>query len=316
MRRYHALVPQDTRREPTLDEPLNSTPPHDPPPASDDAPADELALPPPAPDAPGLGEQIGATKDSAKRLVGAHIELAKAEFAEIADAAKRAAALVGIAIGAGIVAGLLIVVGLPLFLGESIFGSMGWGILHGVLLLFALAVAMGIVALRPGVQASVGGPFLLALLVGVAVGVLLGLNLTNRAWAAVGETVLPGVDAGIRPLVAGVAGLAIIGAIVGLVGSAASGARGGAIVGGLIGGAVAGALLGWLTAFAPGPRVAAAIGFAVGLIVWMALMGVGVARGGFDTDALKQRFWPDRTIAVTKETIEWARARMPLTRRS
>ena len=273
-------------------------------------------MPPPAAEAPGLGEQIGATKDSAQQLIGAHIELAKAEFADIADHAKRAAALVGIAIAAGIAAGLLLAVGLPLFLGEAIFGSMGWGILHGVLLLFALALAMAIVALRPGVQAPVGRPFLLALLIGIAIGVLLGLNLTNRAWAVVGDAVLPGVDAGIRPVVTGVAGLAIIGAIVGLVGAATSGARGGAIVGGLVGGAVAGALIGWLTAFAPGPRVGAAIGFAVGLIAWMALMAVGVARGGFDSDALKQRFWPDRTIAVTKETIEWARARMPLSRRS
>lgn len=226
----------------------------------------------------------------------------------------------GIALGAGLVAGLLVVVGLPLFLGEAIFGSMGWGILHGVLLLFALAVAMAIVALRPGVQAPVGGPFLLAAVIGIVVGVLVGLNLTNRAWALVGDAVLPAVDAGMRPLVTGVAGLAIIGAIVGLVGSAGSGARGGAIVGGLIGGAIAGALLGWLTAFAPGLRVGAAIGFAVGLIVWIALMGVGVARGSFDSDALKQRFWPDRTIAVTKETIEWLRNRVPgsptLTRRS
>ncbi|HET7702591.1 MAG TPA: hypothetical protein VFK35_04275 [Candidatus Limnocylindrales bacterium] len=308
--------PRTPDGSPPLDEPLNPTTPHESPPAADHAPADGPGLPPPAAEAPGLGEQIGATKESAQRLVGAHVELAKAEFADIADAAKRAAGLVAIALAAGLVAGLLVVVGLPLFLGEAIFGSMGWGILHGVLLLFAVAIAMAIVALRPGVRAPVGGPFLLALLVGIVVGVLLGLNLTNRAWAAVGDAILPGVDGGIRPLVSGVAGLAIIGAILGLLGSALSGARGGAIVGGLVGGAIAGVLVGWLTAFAPGPRVGAAIGFAVGLIVWMALMGVGVARGGLDSDALKQRFWPDRTIAVTKETIEWARARMPLTRRS
>ena len=46
------------------------------------------------------------------------------------------------------------------------------------------------------------------------------------------------------------------------------------------------------------------------------MLGIGVARGGFDTDALKGRFWPARTIEATKETIEWARERMPLSRRS
>jgi hypothetical protein len=33
-------------------------------------------------------------------------------------------------------------------------------------------------------------------------------------------------------------------------------------------------------------------------------------------DKLKDRFWPNRTIEVTKETIEWARERMPLMKRS
>ena len=45
-------------------------------------------------------------------------------------------------------------------------------------------------------------------------------------------------------------------------------------------------------------------------------MGAGIARGGFDTDALKDRFWPAKTIEATKETIQWARDRMPLSRRS
>ena len=85
--------------------------------------------------APGLGEQLGATKGSAKRLLDAHVELAKAEFADIGDEIKRVAVFAGIAIGAAIFAGLLLGVGLPLFFGEWIFGSIGWGILLGLLLL-------------------------------------------------------------------------------------------------------------------------------------------------------------------------------------
>ena len=87
-------------------------------------------------------------------------------------------------------------------------------------------------------------------------------------------------------------------------------------IGRLIGGAVLGVALGALTAAAPGPRVGAAIGVAAGLIAWIGLMGASLAGGGFDTDKLKDRFWPSRTIEVTKETIEWARERMPLVRRS
>ena len=250
-----------------------------------------------------------------KRLVGAHIELAKSEFGDIADAAKRAAALVGIAIAAGIVAALIVTVGLPLFLGEALFGSMGWGILLGVLLLAALALAAVVAALRPGIQASIGGPFLAGVVVAVVVGVVLGLNITNRGWSTLADTLVPAMDAAYRPLVVAVVALAIVGAVVGLIGGAMAGGGSGAI-GGLFAGFAAGLILGLVTAFAPGRRVGAAVGVEAGLITWIAAMGAGVARGGFDTEALKDRFWPARTIEATKETIEWARERMPLSRRS
>jgi hypothetical protein len=210
---------------------------------------------------------------------------------------------------------LVVTVGMPLFLGEAIFGSIGWGILLGLLLLAALALAAVVAALRPGVQAPIGRPLLVGVLVGVVVGVVLGFNFTNRGWSALADVILPTVDPAYRPLLVAVAGLAIVGAVVGLIGGATA-AGGGGAVGGLIGGAIAGVLLGLLTAFAPGRRVGAAIGVAAGLITWTAVMGAGIARGGFDTEALKDRFWPARTIEATKETIEWARERMPLSRRS
>ena len=250
-----------------------------------------------------------------KRLVGAHVELAKAEFEDIADAVKRAVAFVGIAIGAAIVAALVITVGLPLFLGEAFFGSIGWGILLGVLFLAAIAIAAVVAGLRPGVRASIGGPFLVALILGIVVGVVLGLDLTNRAWAALADGLVPTMDPAYRPVVVAVAGLAIV---LGVGSAILGGIRmgGGGAIGGLVGGAVVGILLGLLTAFAPGPRVGAAIGVTAGLIAWIAGMGTSVARSGFDGEALKERFWPERTIETTKETIEWARERMPLSRKS
>ena len=123
------------------------------------------------------------------------------------------------------------------------------------------------------------------------------------------------LDASYRPLVVAAASLAVVGGVLGLIGGAAR-AGVGAGIGGLIGGAIAGALIGVLTAIATGPRVGAAIGVAVGLIVWVGLMATDIARHGVDTEELKHRFTPERTIEVTKETIEWARERMPLTRRS
>jgi len=65
------------------------------------------------------------------------------------------------------------------------------------------------------------------------------------------------------------------------------------------------------------PRtVDAALGIWLGLIAWPIVTGIGVARGGFDGEALKQRFIPDQTIELTKETIEWVRARTPLVPKS
>jgi len=265
--------------------------------------------------APGLFEQVGATRDSAKRLVDAHVELAKAEFEDISDAVKRALALGGVAIGAAIFAALLLGIGLPLFFGEWIFGSMGWGILLGVLLLLALAVVAVILALSPAVDGHIGRSFVLAAVIGIVVGVIFGLDVTNRGWTLLADNVAGNLAADSRPLVLAVATLAIVGAVIGLVMGLAGGMGGGAI-GSAIAGAVAGVALGFLTAAAPGPRVGAAIGVAVGLIAWIGLMGASLAGGGFDTDKLKERFWPSRTIEVTKETIEWARERMPLMRKS
>ena len=148
----------------------------------------------------------------------------------------------------------------------------------------------------------------------IVVGLLLGLDLTNQAWTRLGESLAVPVEPGIRPLVVGAAGLAIVGGIIGLVG----GVRGGfgAAIGGLLGGAILGAIAGAISAIALGPRVGAAIGVAIGLAAWMALDGVAMMRRGFDTDALKARFWPDETIQTTKETIEWVRERTPLGPRS
>jgi hypothetical protein len=279
------------------------------------APDPGSAPPPPEPDAPGLSEQVRSTRDSAKRLVDAHVELARAEFADISDAIKRVVMYAGIAIGAAIFAGLLVAIGTPLFLGEWLFRSIGWGILLGLLLMLAIVVAAVVLALKSSRGPGVGRPFFAAALIGIVVGVVLGLDLTNRGWTALGDAIATNLDPASRPLLLAVGILAAIGAVVGLVGglAGAGGRVGGA---GLVGGAVLGALLGALTAIATGPRVGAAIGVAVGLIAWIGLMGVGLARNGVDTDEMKHRFWPERTIEVTKETIEWARERIPRTRRS
>ena len=283
-------------------------------PRSDPPPASPSGGRGPVGRAPGLREQLGATRGAFVRLISAHIALARAELADIMAEVQQVAILAGIAIGALIVAGFLVPIGLSLFLGQTLFGSMGWGVLHGPLLLIDLALVMILVALGVG-GGRLGVDFVIAALFGLVVGLVLGLDLTNRAWTAVGEAIAPNLGSDIRPFVVAAALLAILFAVLGLIGGGRSGGMAGALGGGILG-AILGALLGLLTAIAVGPRVGAAIGVTVWLLAWPVTMGIGVARRGIDTEALKARFWPDETINTTKETIAWVRARTPLGPRS
>jgi hypothetical protein len=205
-------------------------------------------------------------------------------------------------------------VGLSLFVGEWLFGSLGWGVLHGPLFLLAIGVACLVAAVGMG-GGSIARDFLAAAVTGAVVGVALGLDMTNQAWARLGDAIAPGIEAGVRPLVVGAGVTALVFAIGGLLIGARSGGAGGAARG-ILGGAAIGAITGGFLAIAFGPRVGAAVGVTVGLIAWPSLMGANIARVGVDTDALKARFWPTQTIETTKETIEWVRERTPLGPRS
>ena len=91
-----------------------------------------------------------------------------------------------------------------------------------------------------------------------------------------------------------------------------------ALLSGLSIGAGLGVILALLTAIAFGWRVGIAIGVAIGLGTWIGMLALEGTRIGelFTEENLKKRFYPERTIEMTKETIEWARARMPLSRKS
>ena len=256
---------------------------------------------------PGLRAQFRATKEAVLALLRSHIDLAKAEIDEIKGEVGRAAALGCVAIACLLLLGLFLPIGLLLFLGEWIFGSIGWGLLLGIELLLAIAAFAAMLAIRvKGLLLDLA----IAAVIGLVVALLLGPNLTNELWRRIGDAASLG-DAASRPLVTGVLVLAVVGGLLGLLAGAKAGG-GAAAIGGLVGGAVLGALVGAFTAITFGWRVGAALGVAAALASWPALMGVGVARQGIDAETLKARFWPQTTIDTTKETIEWAKARSPL----
>jgi hypothetical protein len=304
----------------TLDDPTR------PPAGPSDPPADPAAVPPDGapndaagrdgtsegvPPPPGLGEQLHATFGAVRRVIQAHLDLARGELAEILGEVKRAGALgLGI-VGLLLFAGLVAAVGSTLFLGDLIFGSIGWGVLHGVLGAVAIGVILGLVA----IYAPSGGlvrAFAIAAAIGLVVTLVLGAQLSHRGWTALGDGLAVGFEPGVRPLAIAVLATACLLGLLGLLVGASRGRSAGAGIGGLVLGGLGGALLGALTAIAFGWRPAAALGVTVFLVGGPTLALADVYRRGVDVEALKNRFWPTATIETTKETIEWVRARTPL----
>ena len=254
--------------------------------------------------APGLGEQFGRTRTAFLGLIASHIDLARAEFAEIGGEIKRAAALGGVALVLLFLAGMLIVVGLLLFLGEAIFGSIGWGVLDGAELLLGGA-ALLIFAVIDLSWSRAFSAFLVALGVGLVVTGVLAVDWT---WVSHHYSGMPPAI-----VLAVVAGAVFVG-LVGLVLGSAFGR--GATAAGLFAGLVCGVLIGLLASAGPGLRVASALGVAALLLFWPIVAAVFVFRHGIDTAKLRERFVPTQTIETTKETIEWVREQLPHARKS
>lgn len=256
---------------------------------------------------PGLREQLVNTIDAAKALVVAHIELGRAEAGQIAGEVGRVAAAAGIAIAAAIFAVFLLVVGACLWLGEWILGSMGWGVLHGILLFISVGLVAVLAALGVSARRIVGA-LVVSVVLGVIVGLIFGYNLPNRAYAAIGESLNVAVDPAYRPLVVGVILWMVIGLIVGIIAAFRMTSSRFVAIAGLV---VLGAIFGAFTSITFVPQVAAGIGITVAYLAWIGLMALDVSRTGIDVEALKIRFTPTQTIETSKETLEWLQKRMP-----
>jgi hypothetical protein len=284
----------------------------------DDGSSETPGAPPPtrpstAGEAPGLRAQLGATFEAGRRLVRAHVDLAKTEIGEIVGEVKRMVMLAGVALGALLLVGMLLSVGLFLFLGEWLFGSIGWGVLLGSVFLIDVAVIALLFALDvPGARLS--SSLLVAVIVGVGVGLLLGLDLTHRGWTALGDSVAAAYNADTRAvlLAAGVSAGTL--ALLGFAGGIRDGVKH-ALLRLLVWGVI-GVVIGLFTVLSIPPTVGAAVGLLAGLIAWPVVAGRDLIRSGVDGEAIAKKFIPEQTIELTKETIEWVRARTPLVPKS
>jgi hypothetical protein len=257
-----------------------------------------------------LRDQIRATREAAVLLVRAHIELARTEISEIASEIGRAIALGAGAFVVVLLALLLFVLGSALFLGEWLFGSMGWGILHGVLLFasIALVCVFAILGVPNRRFVNVG---VVSVVVAVVTSLVLGLGLLNQLYQAIGDAAALAVDPGVRPLVVGVMIGALVGLLAGIYLAASRDPAAGGRAALFFGALLTGVVLGALTSITYGPQVGIAIGIAIGLATFLAVLAALVAREGIDQEALKARFYPDVTIDTSKETLEWLQRRMP-----
>ncbi len=259
---------------------------------------------------PGLRQQLGSTKDAAYRLIQAHIELARTEIPAIIDNVKAVALAASVALGFALFAATLIAIGTFLWAGEWIFGSMGWGVVHGTALSVAIIVACAGLILAE-TRGTILRDSILAFLIGVVLSFVFGLSLTNRGWQALTNAIAP---TSIAPqwqllVVAVVTSLVVLG-VVGLVVGGVRGGGGG-LVGGLVLGVILGVLVGAFTAIDFGWQVGVALGVTGGLIAFTVLQAIGIARRGVDPAAFQARFYPTQTIDTMKETLEWLKEQSP-----
>ena len=221
--------------------------------------------------------------------------------------AGRVARSIALAFLAGTLVAILLGTNAPNQLYTLISQQFGAGVDPGVIALVAGTgiglVLGGLLGLLAGARRGTRGDAGAGLIGGAVLGAIFG--------AFIGGGVRLAQNEGSRPMIVG---LLLVGGVCGLAGLVV-GARGGGGAGGAVAGFftgfVLGGALGAFSAITFSWHVAIAIGIALFLLLAIALMVADVASRGIDTEALKKRFYPQASIDMTKETVEWAKARIP-----
>jgi len=247
-------------------------------------------------------------------MIDAHIALLRAE---LAITGKELGVILGLAVGALVIAilvGILLYVGSFLFLGEWLFGSMGWGIIHGTLLGAAFIGFVG-VNLAGGDVRAYGWGALAGFVATVVLTLLLLSNVGNEGgeWGSrflrddlLAEGALPFGSEWLVTLTGLVVGAAILGIVAFITGWRA-GQRGRALVSIIIAGALGGGFVGAIYASTRYDAPDGVLGLAimVGLITWIVVGLLLANRRGFDPEARYANLVPRESIASFKLTKEF-----------
>lgn len=268
-------------------------------------------------EAPGLRAAFGRTRAAAQGLLNAHIALLKAELEAAIREVAIIAGLAALALVLVILMLILIWVGTWLFLGEWLFGSMGWGILHGTLFTIALIVPIGL-NLAGGSVGAWARAFVISLVIASALSLLFAFNVLRNSAVWLGEQLQPSLS--LAPSALPTLGAAIVGALVVtillvvLLRPVNLVVR---VVGGLVLGLILGAIFGSVTFDTKG---AIAVSVTVALIAWIALSAALALRRGIDPRARYEKLIPRASMAqfaATRAYVEqqWQRQRKKLSGR-
>lgn len=261
---------------------------------------------------PGVADAIRRLRVGGQKLLDAHIELLKAELAVVG---RELGIVIGMAVGIlvlAVVAGLLLVIGGCLFLGEWLFGSMAWGILHGVLFFVALIVPLAL-DLAGGRRDAFARGLVTAILTTLLLWALFASNVLRETAVSVGRSLESSIavePAFLPTLVGLVAGAVVLGVACLVIGLRRGGAVRLLFVGTLLGGCV-GAILGSVTFDTKG---ALAVSLTIGLVVWVGVTVLVAVRSGFDTEGRYEAMMPRESIAMAQDTKsflerQWRRQR-------
>ena len=260
-----------------------------------------------------MGEAVGGVRAAFMRMIDAHITLLRAE---LAITGKELGVIIGLALGAfaiAVLALILLYVGSFLFFGELLFGSMGWGIIHGTLIAAAF-IGFVVINLAGGRMDRYGWGAAIGVVVAVFVAALLLSNVGNSGGEAVRDWLndtfvtedLPFGDAWLVTL-----GGLLIGGLIGLVVAAILGWRSElrgrelitvSIVGFVLGGFV-GAI--WFSTRYAAPDGVLGLAITIGLLTWIIAGVVLAARAGFDPEARYANLIPRESIAAFERTREF-----------
>ncbi len=234
------------------------------------------------------------------RLLTAHRDLLRAE---LAVTGREIGIVIGLAVAAlalSLLAVALLYVGTWLFLGEWLFGSIGWGVLHGTLFTAGMVAPIGL-NLAGGWTGAVVRGAAAGVIVTVGLSLLFGINLARNAAVAAGEQLEAGLvlEPAVLPTLAGlVAGGLTVGLVLFLRGLRAGGAIGWLIGGVLLGGLV-GLVLGSITFDWKG---AVAVALTFGLLTWIGVPVYLAVKRGFDPAARYDPLVPRESIASLGHT--------------